>query len=142
MAPSPNSNISLNTPGGPPQTIPSPLSNDEQAYREKVKKLSRYIEPLRRWIAQLGSAGKLIKKIRFQCYAVELTNMIHSSDFLFSSHLSLDHEKVGKMKKLLEILTSPGQRITMETLLKCEVVLEKLDIKVVVSSNAFFSFRL
>lgn len=98
MAPSPNSNISLNTPGGPPQTIPSPLSNDEQAYREKVKKLSRYIEPLRRWIAQLGSA---------------------------------DHEKVGKMKKLLEILTSPGQRITMETLLKCEVVLEKLDIKVV-----------
>lgn len=41
---------------------------------------------------------------------------------------------MGKMKKLLEILSSPGQRITMETLLKCEVVLEKLDIKVVVSN--------
>ncbi len=31
------------------------------------------------------------------------------------------------MKKLLEILTTPGQRITMDTLLKCEAVLEKLD---------------
>ncbi len=39
----------------------------------------------------------------------------------------VDHEKVSKMKKLLEILTTPGQRITMDTLLKCEAVLEKLD---------------
>lgn len=39
------------------------------------------------------------------------------------------------MKKLLEILTSPGQRITMEALLKCEAVLEKNDMKLDVSRN-------
>lgn len=36
------------------------------------------------------------------------------------------------MEKLLEILSSNSQRITMEALLKCETVLEKLDIKTVV----------
>ncbi|XP_065202466.1 mediator of RNA polymerase II transcription subunit 15-like [Planococcus citri] len=97
MAPSPNSNINLNTPGNLSQPTPSPCSNDEQAYRDKVKQLSRYIEPLRKMISRLGNG---------------------------------DSEKMGKMKKLLEILSSPGQRITMETLLKCEVVLEKLDIKI------------
>ncbi|XP_054282652.1 mediator of RNA polymerase II transcription subunit 15-like [Macrosteles quadrilineatus] len=38
-------------------------------------------------------------------------------------------EKVSKMKKLLEILSTPGKRVPLETLLKCEVVLEKLDLK-------------
>lgn len=39
-------------------------------------------------------------------------------------------EKLGKMKKLLEILSNPQQRtMPLETLLKCEVVLEKLDFK-------------
>lgn len=33
------------------------------------------------------------------------------------------------MKKLLEILSNPTQRMPLETLLKCEVVLEKLDFK-------------
>lgn len=37
---------------------------------------------------------------------------------------------MGKMKKLLEILSNPQQRtMPLETLLKCEVVLEKLDFK-------------
>lgn len=40
----------------------------------------------------------------------------------------LDVEKLSKMKKLLELLTSPTQRITLETLLKCEVALVKLDL--------------
>lgn len=33
------------------------------------------------------------------------------------------------MKKLLEILSNPNQRMALETLIKCEVVLEKLDFK-------------
>jgi hypothetical protein len=33
------------------------------------------------------------------------------------------------MKKLLEILSNPSKRMPLETLLKCEVVLEKLDFK-------------
>lgn len=42
----------------------------------------------------------------------------------------LDVEKLGKMKKLLEILSNPQQRtMPLETLLKCEVVLEKMDFK-------------
>lgn len=38
-------------------------------------------------------------------------------------------EKLSKMKKLLEILSNPQQRMPLETLKKCEVVLEKLDFK-------------
>lgn len=33
------------------------------------------------------------------------------------------------MKKLLEILSNPSKRMPLETLRKCEVVLEKLDLK-------------
>nr|CAD7590728.1 unnamed protein product [Timema genevievae] len=40
-----------------------------------------------------------------------------------------DVEKLSKMKKLLEILSNPNKRMPLETLLKCEVVLEKLDLK-------------
>ncbi|XP_046996646.1 mediator of RNA polymerase II transcription subunit 15 isoform X1 [Schistocerca americana] len=94
MAPSPSS--SLNTPG-PAVPTPSPCSQQEdQAYIEKVRQLSKYIEPLRRMIAKMGND---------------------------------DVEKLSKMKKLLEILSNPNKRMPLETLLKCEVVLEKLDFK-------------
>lgn len=53
MAPSPSS--SLNTPGGVGAT-PSPQQED-QAYRDKVRQLSKYIEPLRRMIAKMSSEG-------------------------------------------------------------------------------------
>jgi len=33
------------------------------------------------------------------------------------------------MKKLLEILSNPSKRMPLDTLLKCEIVLEKLDFK-------------
>lgn len=65
MAPSPNSNISLNTPGNQSQPTPSPCNNDEQAYRDKVKQLSRYIEPLRKMISRYGNAGMVTMKINF-----------------------------------------------------------------------------
>ncbi|CAG7722778.1 unnamed protein product [Allacma fusca] len=38
-----------------------------------------------------------------------------------------DVEKSSKMKKLLEILTNPNQRVSMEILLKCEVALKKME---------------
>lgn len=41
----------------------------------------------------------------------------------------LDVEKLSKMKKLLDILSNPSKRMPLETLRKCEVVLEKLDLK-------------
>lgn len=41
----------------------------------------------------------------------------------------LDHEKITKMNKLLEILCNPHQRIQLDTLLKCEKALEKMDFK-------------
>ncbi|EZA59794.1 hypothetical protein DMN91_008406 [Ooceraea biroi] len=93
MAPSPSS--SLNTPGGVGAT-PSPQQED-QAYRDKVRQLSKYIEPLRRMIAKMSSEGNV--------------------------------DKLSKMKKLLEILSTPSKRMPLDTLLKCEVVLEKLDFK-------------
>lgn len=40
-----------------------------------------------------------------------------------------DVEKITKMNKLLEILCNPHQRIPLETLLKCEIALEKMDFK-------------
>lgn len=56
MAPSPSS--SLNTPGQPGQ---SPMGmQEEQAYREKVRQLSKYIEPLRKMIARIGNDGKCV----------------------------------------------------------------------------------
>jgi len=37
-------------------------------------------------------------------------------------------EKMTKMSKLLEILCNPTQRVPLETLLKCEKALEKMDL--------------
>lgn len=41
----------------------------------------------------------------------------------------VDVEKLTKMKNLLDILSNPNKRMPLETLIKCEVVLEKLDFK-------------
>lgn len=51
MVPSPSA--SLNTPLGAGAGSPQ----DEQAYREKVRQLSRYIDPLRKMIAKAESDG-------------------------------------------------------------------------------------
>ncbi|XP_028027750.1 mediator of RNA polymerase II transcription subunit 15 [Bombyx mandarina] len=71
---------------------------EEAAYREKVRQLSKYIEPLRRMVHRMVSEGENVEKLK-------------------------------KMKNLLDILSNPNKRITLETLIKCEVVLEKLDFK-------------
>ncbi|XP_060880593.1 mediator of RNA polymerase II transcription subunit 15 isoform X1 [Metopolophium dirhodum] len=95
--PSPGNSVpSLNTPMNPSSNAgPSPLAQEDIAYREKVRQLSKYIEPLRKMIAHIGNE---------------------------------DVEKLSKMKKLLEILSTPTQRMPLETLLKCETALERLDL--------------
>jgi hypothetical protein len=55
----------------------------------------------------------------------ECNNNNNNNNILFDT----DVEKLSKMKKLLEILSNPSKRMPLETLLKCEVVLEKLDLK-------------
>lgn len=55
MASSPSN--SLNTPG---QSVATPSPGnllEEQQYREKVRQLSKYIEPLRKMIAKMGNDG-------------------------------------------------------------------------------------
>jgi len=57
--PSPGSSVpSLNTPMNPSSNAgPSPLAQEDIAYREKVRQLSKYIEPLRKMIARIGNEG-------------------------------------------------------------------------------------
>ncbi|CAH0726313.1 unnamed protein product, partial [Brenthis ino] len=93
MVASPSS--SLNTPVGAGVASPG---GEEAAYREKVRQLSKYIEPLRRMVMRMVSEGENV-------------------------------EKLTKMKNLLDILSNPNKRMPLETLIKCEVVLEKLDFK-------------
>lgn len=98
-APSPGS--ALNTPMSL-SNIQSPAnrSQEDQAYLEKVKQLSKYIEPLRRLIARLDKEDNVDKK-----------------------------KELVKMKNLLDSLTNPNKRLPIETLLKCEQVLEKMELQ-------------
>lgn len=90
MAPSPSA--PMNTPGQP---VPASPMNpaDDQIYREKYNRLTKYKEPLKKIISRVGSDG-------------------------------INSEKITKLKKLLEILSNPHTRIPLETLVKCEIVLE------------------
>uniref|UniRef100_T1J6D6 Mediator of RNA polymerase II transcription subunit 15 n=1 Tax=Strigamia maritima TaxID=126957 RepID=T1J6D6_STRMM len=99
-APSPNSNLS--TPMGAAASPAGRSINDDQVYLDKVKQLSKYIDPLRRMITRYDKdEGKVAEKKR----------------------------EMSKMKNLLDILSDPTKRVPMDTLLKCEQVLEKLDFK-------------
>uniref|UniRef100_A0A8C4QFU1 Mediator complex subunit 15 n=1 Tax=Eptatretus burgeri TaxID=7764 RepID=A0A8C4QFU1_EPTBU len=87
----------LNTPGNP-GSVASPAARtqtDEQQYLEKLRQLSKYIDPLRRMI-----------------------NKIDKNE---------DRKKdLSKMKSLLDILSDPNKRCSLQTLQKCEIALEKL----------------
>ncbi|XP_016842407.1 mediator of RNA polymerase II transcription subunit 15 isoform X1 [Nasonia vitripennis] len=63
MAPSPSS--SLNTPASTLGATPSPLQDDQttQAYKDKVRKLSKYIEPLRKMILKMTNEGTDTEKM-------------------------------------------------------------------------------
>lgn len=83
-------------PGTPVSSMPASASGEDQVYLEKVRQLSRFIEPLTRLISRYGDE---------------------------------DSEKLSKMKIMLDILSNPSKRMPMDTLLKCEAVLEKMDFK-------------
>lgn len=53
------------------------------------------------------------------CFLSGVTNLLTSF---------ADVEKMTKMSKLLEILCNPTQRVQLDTLLKCEKALEKMDL--------------
>ncbi|GAB6030305.1 mediator complex subunit Med15 [Chamberlinius hualienensis] len=97
-APSPGS--ALNTPMSL-SGIQSPANRiqEDQAYLEKLKQLQKYIEPLRRLIARLDKEDNVDKK-----------------------------KELVKMKNLFDSLSNPNKRLQMDTLLKCEQVLEKLEL--------------
>lgn len=58
-----------------------------------------------------------------------VSNLCQKYSIIIKKYLIFsDVEKLSKMKKLLEILSNPTQRMPLETLIKCEVVLEKLDL--------------
>jgi len=91
--------------GGPAMNSASSSgASEEQLYLEKVRQLSRFIEPLTRLIGRFGDD---------------------------------DSEKLSKMKIMLDILSNPSKRMPMDTLLKCEAVLEKMDFKRVKLLNYF-----
>ncbi|XP_061189828.1 mediator of RNA polymerase II transcription subunit 15-like isoform X2 [Saccostrea echinata] len=89
----------LNTPGAPNSPSPNtPRSHEEQAYLEKLKQLQKYIEPLKRMINRLTTGKDEESK-----------------------------KDISKMENLLKILTDPTRRLPMTTLLKCEQVLDSLE---------------
>jgi len=98
--PSPNT---LNTPIMISAASPaSRILNDEQAYIEKLKHLSRFIEPLRAMIARFDRDDGMFEK----------------------------KKEISKIRNLLHLISEPNKRIPMETLLKCEQVLEKMEFSV------------
>lgn len=72
--PSPGNSVpTLNTPMNPSSNAgPSPLAQEDIAYREKVRQLSKYIEPLRKMIAHIGNEGKIM----FSHFVLILTAVI------------------------------------------------------------------
>ncbi|CAG0917441.1 unnamed protein product [Notodromas monacha] len=83
-------NVPINA-GGP--GIIRPSVPEDSPYLEKIRQLSKFVEPLQRMIAKLDDD---------------------------------DTDKMTKMKKLMDILTNPNTQVPMDTLLKCEQVLEKI----------------
>ncbi|XP_023245576.1 mediator of RNA polymerase II transcription subunit 15-like [Copidosoma floridanum] len=95
----PSPSSSLNTPAGALGATPSPLQDDQISQACKEK-----IQKLRKFIDPLN---KMIIKLTNEGYT----------------------EKISKVKKLLEILTNPSSVTKLDVLQKCEVVLEKMELK-------------
>lgn len=56
------------------------------------------------------------------------------------ARMGSDDEKVTKISKLLEILCNPNQRIPLETLLKCELALERMNLSSYMPVPSSFSY--
>ncbi|CAL1535172.1 unnamed protein product [Lymnaea stagnalis] len=98
----------LHTPGNvvsDPSPGPPSTSQEEMEYVKKLEKLSRYIEPLRKFVVE--------------------------SEKKTDEDSKKNHKK---MKSLLDILSNPKKRVPMVVLEKCEQVLQKLTNNANVSS--------
>ena len=51
-------------------------------------------------------------------------------------HGNEENEKLGKMKKLLDILSNPDKRVPLVTLQKCEDVLKRMQLDTTDTDNA------
>ncbi|OQR69008.1 mediator of RNA polymerase II transcription subunit 15-like [Tropilaelaps mercedesae] len=79
-----------------PAAVSGRSAAEEQVYLDKLKQLSKYIEPLRRMISRIDKDE--------------------------------DRQKdLSKMSTLLDILSDSNRRCSMDVLLKCEGVLERMD---------------
>lgn len=86
-----------------PAAAPSPQSEEQKRYAEKLQQLSKFIDPLR----------KMIERIE-------------------RDDVGQNKNEVNKIKRLLDIISDPmsfGKGVNLETLLKCEQVLEKMDFR-------------
>ncbi|XP_015784522.1 mediator of RNA polymerase II transcription subunit 15 isoform X2 [Tetranychus urticae] len=87
----------LNTPQMASQVSPAQRQmTDDQAYQEKLKQLSRYIEPLRARLEREESGSDKKKEY-------------------------------SKLRNLFNIISDSSVRVPMELLLKCEIILEKME---------------
>lgn len=98
-APSPGG-MSINTPGQTQQ--PSPAAQTISSSQVEEAAYREKVRQLRKYVSPLG---RMIQRI--------------GND---------DAEKSKKMKQLYDMLQNPQRRMPMETLIKCEKVLEKLEI--------------
>ncbi|XP_070204853.1 mediator of RNA polymerase II transcription subunit 15-like isoform X2 [Littorina saxatilis] len=108
----PSPSTFLNTPGNPPASVPSPgnpqhTSTEEHMYLEKLCMLSKYIDPLRRSVNNLEKNKDEDSKKNYT-----------------------------KMKNLLDILTDPNKRVSMQTLLRCEQALNNWHLYVIRPSHS------
>ncbi|KAJ8682818.1 hypothetical protein QAD02_018610 [Eretmocerus hayati] len=100
MGMAPSPSSSLNTPAGMiGGAVPSPVQDEQVSQACKEK-----IQKLRKWIDPLN---RMILKLTNEGYT----------------------EKTSKMKRLLELLTNPSSATKLDVLQKCEVVLERMDLK-------------
>ena len=105
------SGVSLNTPIMPSHVsspgVASPQNEEHKMKLQKLAQLAKFIDPLK----------NMIEKI-------EISEDIHNNQ--------QNKKEVAKIKHLLEIISEPSSvgRVTLDTLIKCENVLVKMDLKV------------
>jgi len=91
----------------PAAGVPSPQNEEHKMKLQKLGQLAKFIEPLKSMI------GK-----------IEESEDIHQNQ--------QNKKEVAKIKHLLEIISEPSSvgRVTLDTLIKCENVLVKMDLKI------------
>jgi mediator of RNA polymerase II transcription subunit 15 len=106
------SGVTLNTPIMPshvssPGGVASPQNEEHKMKLQKLAQLSKFIEPLKHTIEK-----------------IEVSENIRD--------MQDNKKEVAKIKHLLEIISEPSSvgRVTLDTLIKCENVLVKMDLKI------------